>query len=151
MWESRSLPKFLFSHFLPLPIAVVALLQVALSDRKPADRLLFPSLRWLFRRRVNRVIDELNTHLLRLQIHPFQRTKRQVLIDRLTYDPQVMESVETEARKSDLPRDVLIRDVGRYAHEIVPSFNVYVYFHIGYYVARRVLQFLLPRPSGLCR
>ena len=53
-----------------------------------------------------------------------------------------MESVEAEARKSDLPRDVLIRDVGRYAHEIVPSFNVYVYFRIGYYVARRVLQFL---------
>ena len=105
------------------------------------DRLLFPSLRWLFRRRVNRVIDELNTRL-RLQIPPFQRTKRQVLIDRLTYDPQVMESVEAEARKSDLPRDVLIRDVGRYAHEIVPSFNVYVYFRIGYYVARRVLQFL---------
>ena len=53
-----------------------------------------------------------------------------------------MESVEAEARKSDLPRDVLIRDVGRYAREIVPSFNVYVYFRIGYYVARRVLQFL---------
>ena len=105
------------------------------------DRLLFPSLRWLFRRRVNRVIDELNTRL-RLQIPPFQQTKRQVLIDRLTYDPQVMESVEAEARKSDLPRDVLVRDVGRYAHEIVPSFNVYVYFRIGYYVARRVLQFL---------
>ena len=105
------------------------------------DRLLFPSLRWLFGRRFNRVIDELNTRL-RLQIPPFQQTKRQVLIDRLTYDPQVMESVETEARKSDLPRDVLIRDVGRYAREIVPSFNVYVYFRIGYYVARRVLQFL---------
>ena len=105
------------------------------------DRLLFPSLRWLFRRRVNRVIDELNTRL-RPQIPPFQQPKRQVLIDRLTYDSQVMESVETEARKSDLPRDVLIRDVGRYAREIVPSFNVYVYFRIGYYVARRVLQFL---------
>ena len=105
------------------------------------DRLLFPSLRWLFGRRFNRVIDELNTRL-RLQIPPFQQTKRQVLIDRLTYDPQVMESVETEARKSDLSRDVLIRDVGRYAREIVPSFNVYVYFRIGYYVARRVLQFL---------
>ena len=87
------------------------------------------------------MIDELNTRL-RLQIPPFQQTKRQVLIDRLTYDPQVMESVEAEARKSDLPRDVLIRDVGRYAHEIVPSFNVYVYFRIGYYLARRVLQFL---------
>ena len=42
-------------------------------------------------------------------------------------------------------------DVGRYAHEIVPSFNVYVYFRIGYYVARRVLQFFYRRPSGLCR
>jgi len=105
------------------------------------DRLLFPSLRWLFKRRVNRVIGELNTRL-RLQIPPFQQTKRQVLVDRLTYDSQVMESVEAGARKSDLPRDVLIRDVGRYAQEIVPSFNVYVYFRIGYYVARRVLQFL---------
>ena len=38
--------------------------------------------------------------------------------------------------------NALIRDVRRYAREIVPSFNVYVYFRIGYYVARRVLQFL---------
>ena len=123
-----------------LPIWIVAVAGV-FSFWVILDRLLFPSLRWLFRKRVNRVIDELNTRL-RLQIPPFQQTKRQVLIDRLTYDPQVVESVEAEARKSDLPRDVLIRDVGRYAREIVPSFNVYVYFRIGYYVARRVLQFL---------
>ena len=105
------------------------------------DRLIVPSTRWLFRRRASRVIDELNTRLP-LQIPLFQRTKRQVLIDRLTYDPEVMESVETEAQQSERPREVLIREVERYAREIVPSFNVYVYFRIGYYLARRLLQLL---------
>lgn len=105
------------------------------------DRLLVPSLRWLLRRRVNRVISDLNTRL-QLQIPPFQRTKRRVLIDRLIHDPQVMESVEAKARSSGVPQDVLSRQVARYAREIVPSFNVYVYFRIGFYLARRILQFL---------
>ncbi len=87
------------------------------------------------------MINELNTRL-QLQIPLFQQTRRRVLIDRLTYDPRVMESVETEARKSGAPREVLVREVERYAREIVPSFNVYVYFRIGYYLARRILQFL---------
>ena len=51
------------------------------------DRLLIPGVRWFLRRRVNRVLDELNTRL-RIQIPPFQRTKREVLIDRLLYDPR---------------------------------------------------------------
>ena len=105
------------------------------------DRLLVPSLRWVLRRRFNRVISDLNTRL-QLQIPPFQQTKRRVLIDRLIYDPWVMESVETEARTSGVPREVLVRQVARYAREIVPSFNVYIYFRIGYHLARRVLQFL---------
>ena len=105
------------------------------------DRLIVPSTRWLLRRRASRVINELNTRL-QLQIPLFQRTKRQVLIGRLTYDPEVMEAVETEADKSGMPREVLIREVARYAREIVPSFNVYVYFRIGYHLARRILQFL---------
>ena len=104
-------------------------------------RLLVPSLRWILRRRVNRVINDLNTRL-QLQIPPFQQTKRRVLIDRLTYDPKVVESVETEARTSGVPREVLIRQVARYAREIVPSFNVYIYFRFGYHLARRILQFL---------
>ena len=71
------------------------------------DRLIVPSTRWLFRRRASRMIDELNTRLP-LQIPLFQRTKRQVLIDRLTHDPEVMEAVETEAQQSERPREVLI-------------------------------------------
>ena len=53
-----------------------------------------------------------------------------------------MEAVETEARNSDVPREVLTRQVDCYAREIVPSFNVYVYFRIGYHLARRLVQFL---------
>ena len=123
-----------------LPIWIVAVAG-ALVLWAILDRLLVPGLRWLFRRRVNRVIDDLNTHL-QLHIPPFQHTRRRVLIDRLTYDPQVMEAVEAEAQKSDVPREVLIRQVERYAREIVPSFNVYVYFRIGYHLARRLVQFL---------
>ena len=105
------------------------------------DRLLAPSLRWILRGRVNLAINELNTRL-QLQIPPFQQAKRRILIDRLIYDPEVMEAVEAEAHTSGVPREVLVRQVRRYAREIVPSFNVYLYFRIGYHLARRILQFL---------
>ena len=105
------------------------------------DILFIPGARWVVRRRVNRMIDELNTRL-QLQIPAFQQTKRQVLIDRLTYDSKVMEAVETVAQESAMPREVLIRKVERYAREIVPSFNAYAYFRIGYYLARRTAQLL---------
>ena len=62
---------------------------------------LIPGGRWFVRRRVNRMIDELNTRL-ELRIPVFQQTKRQVLIDRLTSDPGVMEAVETAARNRAL-------------------------------------------------
>ena len=103
--------------------------------------LLIPGGRWFVRRRVNRMIDELNTRL-QLRIPAFQQTKRQVLIDRLTCDPGVMEAVEHIAQDSGVPRDVLIRRVERHAREIVPSFNAYAYFRIGYHLARRTVQLL---------
>ena len=103
--------------------------------------LLIPGGRWLVSRRVNRLIDELNTRL-QLQIPAFQQTKRQVLIDRLVYDPGMMEAIERAARETNVPREVLIRRVERYAREIVPSFNAWAYFRIGYALARRAVQLL---------
>ena len=105
------------------------------------DRLLIPSVRWFFRRRVNRVIEELNTRL-ELQIPAFHRTRRRVLIELLTYDPKVMESIERRAAESGVPRENLVREVERYAREIVPSFNPWLYFRLGYYLARRTVQCL---------
>jgi glycerol-3-phosphate O-acyltransferase len=129
MSGSVSLPLWLV--FLLSALAAVALL----------DRLLVPSVRWYLRRQVTQVIDEVNTRL-DLKIPAFHRTKRQVLIDRLLYDPKVLEAVDEHARTQNVPREVVLARVETYAREIVPAFNAYFYFRIGYWLSRNVARFL---------
>ena len=105
------------------------------------DRLLIPSGRWFLRRRLNRLIDRVNLRLA-IEIKPFQLTKRQVLIDRLVYDPQVVAAANDYARANKVPREVAMGEVQRYAREIVPTFNAYIYFRVGYSIARAVARFL---------
>jgi glycerol-3-phosphate O-acyltransferase len=112
------------------------------------DRVLIPSTRWLLRRRINRVIDEISTRL-DIQIKPFQLTKRQVLIDRLVYDPGVIEAVQEKAKERNCPREVVQAEVVSYAREIVPSFNAYLYFRIGYWLAKKVARMLYRVRIGL--
>ena len=105
------------------------------------DRLLLPSVRWYFRRRVNRVIDEINTRL-NVEIAPFKLTQRRVLIDRLLYDPRVQAAVEAKAQAENITRAAVMARIEVYAREIVPSFNAYVYFRIGYWLAKNCAKFL---------
>jgi glycerol-3-phosphate O-acyltransferase len=105
------------------------------------DRVLIPSTRWFLRRRINRVIDEISTRL-DIQIKPFQLTKRQVLIDRLVYDPKVIEAVQQEAVKRECPREIVQSEVIAYAKEIVPSFNAYLYFRFGYWLSKKIARLL---------
>jgi glycerol-3-phosphate O-acyltransferase len=105
------------------------------------ERVLIPSSRWFIRRRINRVIDEISSRL-DIQIKPFQLTKRQVLIDRLVYDPKVLEAVQETAREREYPREIVQRKVMSYAREIVPSFNAYLYFRIGYWMAKKIARLL---------
>lgn len=126
------------------PIAIpawLAALAAAIVVWSVLDRLLIPSTRWLLRRRINRIVDELNTRL-QFQIPSFKLTKRTTLIDRLISDPKVMQAVDSGAEESGVPRGVLRGRVERYAREIVPSFNAYAYFRIGNYLARRTAQLL---------
>jgi glycerol-3-phosphate O-acyltransferase len=116
-------------------------LLVALSALSLLDRLLIPSVRWYLRRRVNRVIDEINTRL-NIHIRPFQFTKRQVLIDRLVYDPKVVDAMREYAEERKLPREVAQAEALHFAREIVPAFNVYAYFRVGYWLARRIARLL---------
>ena len=111
------------------------------------SRLLIPSTRWVLRRRVNRVIDQLNSKL-NISIRPFQLTKRQVLIDRLVFDPKVMHEIEVYAREHQLPRAVVQTKAIKFAKEIVPSFNAYVYFRFGYWLARRCARLLYRVRAG---
>ena len=128
------------TRLVSLPLWLVALLAL-LAAWAALDRLLVPGARWYLRRRVNRAIDELNTRL-RLKIPAFHRTKRRVLIDRLAYDPKVVEAVDQAAREQGVPRAVLAARAERYAREIVPAFNAYFYFRIGYWLSKRVARTL---------
>ena len=105
------------------------------------DRLLIPSGRWFLRRRLNRLIDTVNRKL-DVEIKPFQLTKRQVLIDRLVYDPQVVAAANDYARENKIPREAAMNEVYRYAREIVPTFNAYLYFRLGYSIARLIARLL---------
>ena len=123
-----------------LPIWLFLIL-IAVTLWAILDRVLIPSTRWFLRRRINRVIDEISTRL-EIQIKPFQITKRQVLIDRLVYDPKVIEAVQQEAARRECPREIVQSEVLSYAKEIVPSFNAYLYFRFGYWLAKKIARLL---------
>lgn len=112
------------------------------------DRILIPSTRWFLRRRINRVLNEIGTRL-DIEIRPFQLTKRQVLIDRLIFDPQVMAAIKAHAEERNMPQEVVQERVVQYAREIVPSFNAYMYFRIGYWMAKKVARLLYRVRVGL--
>ena len=105
------------------------------------DRLLMPSLRWYLRRRVKKVMDEVSSRL-DIAIRPFQLTRRQGLIDQLVFDDQVIEAVKVYAAENDMPKTVAQEKAKRYAHEIVPAFNAYIYFRFGYWLARNIARLI---------
>jgi len=91
------------------------------------DRLLIPGIRLFFRRRLNLFINELNKHL-DLELPAFKLTSRRILIDRLVYDPQVLEAAKAYCQEQGISKEEAMEKVKRYAREIVPSFNAYIYF-----------------------
>ncbi len=113
-----------------------------------ADRVLLPMVRWFLQRTINRVIDDISRRLS-LEIRPFQLTKRQVLIDRLVNDPGVISAIQREAQQRGVSRERLQKEVVVYAKEIVPAFNAYLYFRIGYWVAKKIARLLYRVHIGL--
>jgi glycerol-3-phosphate O-acyltransferase len=121
-----------------LPMWQIALL-VVLSVILLLEKLFIPSVRWMVTRKVNRVITEINEHL-QIGIRPFQLTKRKVLIDRLVFDSKVIEAMEAYAKSNHMPREVAQEEIRRYAREIVPAFNAYVYYRFIYRLCRFVCR-----------
>jgi glycerol-3-phosphate O-acyltransferase len=100
------------------------------------ERILLPGVRWYLQRRVNRVIEEVNTRL-HIEIRPFQLTRKQALIDQLVFDDKVVAAIKQHALDNDMPIELARSHALRYAHEIAPAFNAYVYFRFGYWLPRR--------------
>ena len=105
------------------------------------EHFLTPGLRWFFRRRVNEVIQEFNTRL-KIEIPPFKLTRREVVIDRLFHDPAVQLAAQQWRIESGTSESESKSRVDRYAREIVPSFNAYLYFRLGYRCAKAFAKFL---------
>ncbi len=112
-------------------------LLIALAFWASLTLFLVPSVRWFLRRRVNRVLERVDQKL-HIRLQPFKMTKRRVLIDRLIYDPEVLAAMDAHVREEGLPREVALARVERYAREIVPAFNAYTYFALGYWLSRKV-------------
>jgi glycerol-3-phosphate O-acyltransferase len=123
---------------LPIWLAVIV---IALAAWAFIGHLVMPGARWILRRRVNRVLEELDA-VLKIRIPPFKLTKREVLISRLVDDRDVQAAADAAVLESGAARSAVQRRVEDYAREIVPQFNAYVYFRIGYATARRLVRAL---------
>ncbi len=117
MFQPVTLPLWLF--VLILAFAGIAFL----------SHFLFPSVRWFFRRRMERVVARLNTRLER-PIQPFKLMRRPDMLVRLVHDPKVAEVIAAEAAATGAPESVLQERARRYAREIVPAFSATVYFGV---------------------
>lgn len=129
MAETITLPAWLFAVLL------------ILAGLAAFEKLLVPALRWLVTHPANRVIEKLSTRL-RIGIRPFQRARRQALIHRLLTDPKVQQAAERFAAENKLPLEKTLKSVELYAREIVPRFNAYLYFRVGYWIGRTVARAL---------
>lgn len=118
----------------PVPLWLLILI-VAFAGVAALTHLLLPSVRWFFRRRMERVVARLNARLDR-PIKPFKLMARQDMIVRLVHDPSVMEAVVDHARASGQPESVAFQQARAYAREIVPSFSATVYFGFATRAAR---------------
>ncbi|WP_374015389.1 1-acyl-sn-glycerol-3-phosphate acyltransferase [Phaeobacter sp. A36a-5a] len=117
---------------LPLWLFVLIVLFAAITF---ASHFLFPSVRWFFRRRLERAVARLNRRLER-PIQPFKLARRYDMIQRLIYDPQVAQAIADHARAQGIPENVAFEEARRYAREIVPSFSAVAYFSIAIRLAR---------------
>ena len=117
---------------LPLWLVVLVLVLAAIAA---LDRILAPSVRWFFRRRMERAVARLNERLER-PIAPFKLAQRHDMILRLAYDPQVMQAVADHATAEGVPPTVAMQEARAYAAEIVPAFSATMYFGFAVQLAR---------------
>ncbi|MEP2784414.1 MAG: 1-acyl-sn-glycerol-3-phosphate acyltransferase [Pseudoruegeria sp.] len=121
---------------IPLWLLILILLFAAVTA---LSHFLLPSVRWFFRRRMERVVTRLNKRLER-PIQPFKLARRHDMIQRLIYDAQVIEAAGAWAKAKGVPENVGFETARRYAREIVPRFSATAYFGFAIRLARLIAQ-----------
>lgn len=103
--------------------------------------LLVPGLRVVIRRRLRALAEELNARLS-LRLQPFKLARKRAVEQALIHDPEVLRMAEEFRRGEGLTWPEVEDLLASYAREIVPTFNVYLYYRLGHAVARRLLRAL---------
>ncbi len=124
------------TRMVELPLWALVLI-LAFAAVTFASHFLFPSVRWFFRKRLERAVAELNTRLTR-PIEPFKLARRHDMIQRLIYDPEVSKAITEHAKAEGLPDEVGFERARRYAREIVPRFSAFVYFGLAIWLAKKL-------------
>lgn len=88
-----------------LPVWLLVLI-VGFAAVTFASHFLLPSVRWFFRRRLEKAVARLNARLDR-PIELFRLAARQDMIVRLSYDPQVLAAVTDHAAEAGVPGSVV--------------------------------------------
>jgi glycerol-3-phosphate O-acyltransferase len=105
------------------------------------DRMVMPTVRWYVRRKINRAISQVNTRL-RMTMRPFHLTKRQVLIDRLVYDSQVIDAMRTHASEEGIPEEIAQSKVIQVCEGNRPRIQRLHFFQFGYWLNRKLSRLL---------
>jgi glycerol-3-phosphate O-acyltransferase len=112
---------------------------------------LVPAIRWFFRQRADRVVEEVGRR--GIELPTFKLTRRRTLIHCLTHDPELRKAAEVYARENGISMAVAMARVERYGREIVPSFNALLYFRIGIplagWISRALYEVRVGSQSGL--
>ncbi|WP_085864256.1 1-acyl-sn-glycerol-3-phosphate acyltransferase [Pseudooctadecabacter jejudonensis] len=127
-----------------MPVAIplwLLILMVLFAAVTFASHFLFPSVRWFFRRRAERVVARVNARLQK-PIEPFKLARRYDTIQRLVYDPEVIQAINDYAQATGIREDVAFEKARHYAREIVPSFSATAYFSFGMRAAKWLSRFL---------
>ncbi len=122
------------NDLISIPLWVLILVAV-LATIAAIDRILGPSLRWFFRRRMERAVTRLNKRLER-PIEPFKLLERHDTVNRVIYSPEVMAAVQEYAADEKIPEQVAFVKAKAYAREIVPFFSTAAYFGFAIRVAK---------------
>lgn len=129
---------------IPLWLFVLVLLFAAVTF---ASHFLFPSVRWFFRRRLQKAVAQLNERLTR-PIEPFKLARRYDMIQRLIYDPEVTQEIVNYAHDNGVPENVAFEKARIYAREIVPGFSAFTYFGFGTRIARLLVNSIYEVRTG---
>ncbi|MGH3148707.1 MAG: 1-acyl-sn-glycerol-3-phosphate acyltransferase [Rubrobacter sp.] len=99
-----------------------------------------PGARWLLRRRAERVAEAARRRGVKLPA--LESSGRRGMIRRLLQDPEVTVAAEAYARENGISTARAMGRVERYAREIVPAFNAFLYFRGGIPLAGRIVRAL---------